>query len=151
MNNSHLDFTIFQYPDANLPLQGWKGQGKAGILAIIPNSETLAEDEAFLANILKAAKLTPLEEQVYLCFLPAKQRINLPALCRQQHIHTVFLFGCDFSSIGIQAELPWYHFLKLGDLTLLRSHALNVIREERAKEKNEKAGALWRALKAKYL
>ncbi|MEL7220522.1 MAG: hypothetical protein AAGJ93_04335 [Bacteroidota bacterium] len=151
MNKSHIDFTIFQYPDANSSLPGWRGTGKAGILVLFPQSESSAEDEAFLANILKAAQLTPLEEQVYLCHLSPQTRLNLPAVCRQHQIHTVLLFGCDLSTIGVQAELPWYHFLKLGDLSLLRSHSLTTIREERAKEKNEKAGALWRALKAKYL
>ena len=151
MNNSHLNFTIFQYPDRSEAAPNWKGRGKAGILVLVPTTDTLEEDEAFLSNILNAAQLTPLEEKVYLLVCAAGQRLALAQLCREYQVHTVFIFGYPLPLLGIQAALPWYHFLRIGELSLLQAHPLHVIREERAKNKNEKAGALWKALKAKYL
>jgi hypothetical protein len=151
LKNSHLNFTIFQYPEEKASPPNWKGNGKAGILVLIPASETLAEDEAFLINILKAAQLTPLEEQVYLLICSPHQRLALAQVCRHHQIHTVLLFGGQLTLLGIQATLPWYHFVRVGELTLLRAHPLKTIREERTQGKNEKAGALWKALKAKYL
>ena len=109
------------------------------------------EDEVFLQNILQAVKIGPLADQVFLASCTATKTLPLAQLAREHQIESILLFGSNPKWAGIQAQLPYYSFTRLGDLSLLRAHSLGQIRQERAANKNENAGALWNALKAKFL
>lgn len=151
MSYNIYDFQLFRIKESKIAPEHWQGAGKSGILVIHSQEKLPEEDLNFLTSILKAAKLSPVEEQVFLLECPAGDHWPLSSICRQHAIHSVFVFGTDLKQLGIQAQIPPYSFTRLGDLSLLRAHALSTIRQERAQNKNEKAGLLWQALKAKYL
>ncbi|MEO0877652.1 MAG: hypothetical protein AAFY48_23880, partial [Bacteroidota bacterium] len=102
-------------------------------------------------NILKAVKLDPLNEQVYLSQCNAQHPLALALVAPKYNVQHVLLFGVEPAWAGIRAQLPYYQFTKLGGFYLLRAHSVTQIREERQANKNENAGALWNALKAKFL
>lgn len=152
MNNSFIDFQLFAFPEGENQKENWQGAGRSGVLILHDEESGLAaEDEAFLKNILQAAKLSPVEDQAYLGSCTATSTLPLATVAREHNIQHVFFFGSDPRWAGIQAQLPYYAFTRLGDLSLLRAHPLRQIREERQANKNQKAGALWNALKAKFL
>jgi hypothetical protein len=146
-----FDFDLFRVNDPNKATQQWQGAGKSGILVVYAAPTLPTEDQDFLSSVLNAVKLTPLEEHIFLLPCPAGAHWPLSRICREHAIHTVFLFGLDPAQLGIRAQLPPYAFTQLGDLSLLLAHPLGTIRTEREANKNEKAGALWQALKAKFL
>ena len=152
MKNSFIDFQIFAFPDTKNQAENWQGAGNSKLLILYDQSEALAEEDlTFLQNILQAVKINSLADQVYLASCTAQQKLPLAQLARQEEIETVILFGSAPEWAGIRALLPYYSFTRLGDLSLLRAHSLTQIRKERAANKNENAGALWNALKAKFL
>lgn len=152
MKNSFIDFQLFAFPEPKNPAQDWQGQGKSNLLVLHNNENELEEeDKVFLQNILQAVKISPLAEQIYLCSCTASKTLPLVPLARKYQVQTVLLFGCDPRWAGIQAQLPYYSFTRLGEVHLLPAHSLVQIRQERAANKNENAGALWNALKAKFL
>ncbi|WP_020539615.1 hypothetical protein [Lewinella cohaerens] len=151
MSSNYFDFRLFRFSEPEKAALVWQGTGKSGILIIYNHSELAAEDRTFLENILKAVKLSPVADHVFLLGCPPGEHWPLSSICRDHAITTVYIFGTPPAQLGIRAELPLYSFTRLGDLSLLRAHALNTIREEREQNKNEKAGLLWQALKAKYL
>ncbi len=151
MSSNYFDFRLFRFSEpGKAPLQ-WQGNGKSGILIIYNHSELATEDRTFLENILKAVKLSPVADHVFLLGCPPGEHWPLSSISRDQAITTVYIFGTPLAQLGIRAEFPPYSFTRLGDLSLLRAHALSTIRKEREQNKNEKAGLLWQALKAKYL
>ncbi len=151
MSSNIFDFRLFRFSDAEKAAQQWQGLGKSGILVIYDQADLPEEDQTFLENILKAVKLSPIVEHVFLLGCPTGAHWPLSRICRDNAIHTVLVFGASPAQVGIRAQLPLYSFTRLGDLSLLRADPLKVIREEREQNKNEKAGLLWQALKAKYL
>lgn len=151
MSSNIFDFRLFRFSEAETAPQAWQGTGKSGILVVYDQAELPSEDKTFLENILKAVNLSPIEEHVYLLACPTGKHWPLSRICRNHGIHTIFIFGVDLSQVGIRAQVPPYTFTRLGDLSLLRTDALKTIRQEREQNKNEKAGLLWQALKAKYL
>lgn len=151
MNNSYIDFDIYRVPEGGTAPTNWSGAGKSGILVISTASDEAEADQAFLESILKAAKLSPLDEQVFSLNCAPEERLPLAQICQLHQVHTVLIFGHPLPLLGVRAQLPGYTFLRLGELSLLRAHSLKIIRSEREQNKNEKAGALWKALKAKFL
>jgi hypothetical protein len=151
LSSKIFDFHLFRFSEAEKALQEWQGFGKSGILVIHDQSELPEEDKTFLENILKAVNLSPVEEHVFLLGCPAGTHWPLSSICRDNAIHTVYVFGTPLAQVGIRAQVPLYSFTRLGDLSLLRADALRTIRQEREQNKNEKAGLLWQALKVKYL
>ncbi len=77
--------------------------------------------------------------------------VSAVALARHLGANTVYGFGVDWSLAGIRAQLPPYQFVRLGEFTFFHAHAIDTIRKDREAKKNEKAGALWNAMKARYL
>ncbi|PSR08552.1 MAG: hypothetical protein C7N36_21820 [Bacteroidetes bacterium] len=151
MPESYLSFDLIGFPASALSPEKRSGKATAGVLVIVTTVNWQPADQAFLESILAAAQLTPLADKTLLLLVQPDDRLDLTSFCRHEAIHTVLLFGHPLPLLGIRAELPWYAFTRLGDLSLLRVHALSTIREEREKNQNEKAGALWKALKAKFL
>lgn len=151
MKSSYIDFQLFASSGHDSGDIQCQGSGKKGILVLHSAPELIEEDREFLTNILKAVQLTPIEENIFLLACPSANNLSLVKLCRAQNIHTVFLFGVPLQQVGIRAQLPDYFFTRLGELYLLKAHEIGVIRTEREQQKNQKAAALWQALKAKYL
>jgi len=151
LSSNIFDFRLFRFSEPETAPQQWRGTGKSGILVIYDQAELPDEDQSFLENVLKAVKLSPVEEHVFLLGCPPGKHWPLSSICRDHAIHTVYIFGTLPAQVGIRAQVPLYSFTRLGDLSLLRADALQVIRQEREQNKNEKAGLLWQALKAKYL
>ena len=151
MSNNYLSFDLVGFPTGKINADKWSGNGTQGILIVVSETELLAKDQEFLENVLAAAKLTPIAEKVILLHCQPEESVDLSSFCRQHDLHTVFIFGHALPLLGIRAQLSWYEFTRLGELSLLRAHALSNIRQDRQQQKNEKAGALWKALKAKYL
>ena len=152
MSSSFLDFQMFAYPEGQNSSNDWQGEGKAGVLILHNYDTTLPEpEENFLSNILKAVKLEPLTDHTYLGCCNAETPVALTQASLKHNIQYVLLFGVDPAWAGVRAQLPYYQFTRLGDLHILRAHSITQIREERQANKNENAGALWNALKAKFL
>jgi len=151
LSSNIFDFRLFRFSEPETAPQQWRGTGKSGILVIYDQAELPDEDQSFLENVLKAVKLSPVEEHVFLLGCPPGKHWPLSSICRDHAIHTVYIFGTLPAQVGIRAQVPLYSFTRLGDLSLLRADSLQVIRQEREQNKNEKAGLLWQALKAKYL
>jgi hypothetical protein len=151
LSESYLSFDLIGFPAGELSTAKRSGKATEGILVIASTPNWQTTDQAFLESVLAAVKLTPLDAKTLLLVVAPDDRLDLTSFCRHQAIHTVLIFGHQLPLLGIRAELPWYVFTRLGDLSLLRVHALSTIREEREKNQNEKAGALWKALKSKFL
>ena len=143
---------MFAYPEGQNSPDNWQGEGKAGVLVLYNTETELPEvDQSFLGNVLKAVKLSPLAEQVFLGNCSQQAPLAVATVAYKYNVQTVLLFGVEPTWAGIRAQLPYYQFVRLGDLHFLRAHPLAQIREERQANKNENAGALWNALKAKFL
>ena len=151
MENFFFDFSLYRIGIPEHAAQAWQGEGKSGILVVHPSPTLPDQDRDFLAGILKAIDLTPLEEHVFILNCPEGTHRPLSRLYREHDLRHVFIFGVDPARLGIRAQLPTYEFTRLGEMSFLLAHPLPVIRAERAAKKNEKAGALWQALKAKFL
>lgn len=152
MKQSLFDFEIFARPELEELQPRMKGQPKARLLVVAAGTKEREEaDQAFLAKVLAAVELAPLEEKVYLLPVRASEKIPLSDLARSLAVDHILLFGTEPQLLGIRAQLPLYQFVKLGELTVFLSHSLQDIEAERQAGKKEKAAALWRALKAKFL
>ena len=139
MSSNIFDFRLFRFSEPETATQQWRGMGKSGILVIFDQIELPEEDQSFLENVLKAVKLSPVQEHVFLLGCPIGTHWPLSLICREHAIHTVFLFGTPAEQVGIRAQVPLYSFTRLGDLSLPRADALKDIRKEREQNKNEKA------------
>lgn len=144
-----FEFDLYQKQSTVNESEVIQGNLNSGILVIAkPSSE---EDLLFLDNILKAVKLTPrLEHSAHLDLL-INDYFPLASWSRRQDVHTVLVFGVPLAQLGIRAQCPQYHFLRLGQLHILHAHSLQQLREERAQQNNKHAGELWQALKTKFL
>ncbi len=153
MNNPFFDFDLLAFPnkaDHQFTIEG-QGQGKILILAYIPQQDK-NEDYAFLENVLKAVNLTPLEDKIHL-LQSANDKINLSLsrLATKMDSKHILIFGLNLKNLGVRADIPKYQFLKLNKLNILLCDSIGLIREERAAKKNQKAAALWQALKTQFL
>ncbi len=147
-----FDFQIFAVTEHDEGHENVKGQASAEVLIIAQVGDNNSIDNlAFLEKVLEAVQLSPMEKKTALLLLQASDQISIAGLSRVKSCHTILLFGIDPSAIGIRAELPYYRFTRVSDLQLLRAHSLDVIRAERAQNNNQKAGALWQALKVYFL
>jgi hypothetical protein len=147
-----LDFDLFSYPTARNGESRLQGSGQRGILIVLAASA--AQEEAnlhFLENILKAAQLSPAAVNTYRLDLEPGNTLTLAACCREHHISDVILFGDWCTQLGIRAKLPAYHFTRLGEVYYLLAHDLEQLRTEREQGQSKHAGALWQALKTRYL
>lgn len=153
MEKHFLNFQLFNYPSKEADNFNTIGQGNSHIL-IISHSELANKqaDKDFIENVFKAAKLSPLETHATLANSDKKDSaLAAIQLAKAVDAHTIIIFGNDLKALGIQAQLPAYQFIELNKMNLLWVHSIQTIREERAANKNEKAAALWQALKQKFV
>lgn len=149
---TYLDFDIIAYPDTDAVSEKLTGEGARRILVAFMTTEAdLEEEKSYLYNVLEAAKLSPIERNVWLLPLPADAGCRLAELCRQLGVQTVLLFGLAPERIGLRAELPPYTPIRLADCTWLSADRLLTIQQARQKGNNQAAGALWAALKQLFL
>jgi hypothetical protein len=147
-----LNFDLFPYPSASECEQHLSGTGKRGILLVL--SAATAKEEVnleFLDSILKAAQLSPAATNTYRLDLSPGDTFALAACCHQRQITDVILFGDWRAALGIRAQLPHYSFIRLGGTHYLLAHDLDQLRREREQGHKQHAGALWQALKIRYL
>lgn len=151
MNEHYIDFDLFAFPDAGSGLEYVAGQGKSRTLVLHNAIDASSENQLFLENVFKAVQMAPLLTHLFLLDVDASGSISAVALARQLGVETVYGFGLDWTQVGIRAQLPAYQFIRLGDVSFLNAHSIDTIRKDREAKRSEKAGALWNAMKAKYL
>ncbi|RME97448.1 MAG: hypothetical protein D6772_10400 [Bacteroidetes bacterium] len=147
-----LDFDLIRYPPPTSPSIAIQGAGHRKVLVVLHGPA--AADEAnidFLENILKAAQLTPTTEQIYRLDLPKGVDFALAPCCRVLNIRDVLMFGDCRAQLGIRAQLPPYTFTRIGEVHYLLAQELDQLRAEREQGRKQHAGALWQALKNRYL
>lgn len=153
MNNRFFNFFLTAYPKGSNTDYTIKGKGTASVLIITHFPEqSKAEDFTFMVNVLKAANLTPVEDKIF--HLQAQKEnidISLANIIRQLDVKNVLIFGLKPEHLGIRASLTPYQFVELSNKYILWGHSIATIREERAAKKNQKAAALWQALKGRFL
>jgi hypothetical protein len=143
-----LGIEIFDFPDVRPVRSEVEGRGASRILVVMAAAvEDRPEEIAYLENIFKAVKLAPLLEHVFLLPVLPGHPVALSALLGFYACDTVLLFGCSPEIAGIRAPLQPYLFTRLANRQYLWSDSLSTIKREREEDKNEKAAALWSALK----
>ena len=153
LNNHFFDFFLTAYPKDDNTNFTIKGKGTASVLIITHfPEESKEEDFTFMANVLKAANLTPIDDKIF--HLQVQKQdvdISLANIIRQLDVKNILIFGFKPQHLGIRAHLTPYQFVELNNKHILWGHSITTIREERAAKKNQKAAALWQALKGRFL
>jgi hypothetical protein len=151
LSEHYIDFDLFAFPDSHSGAQFVVGEGRSGILVLHTAADALSENQSLLENVFKAVQLAPASAQLFVLDVDQVSSVSAVALARHLGANTVYGFGVDWPRVGIRAQLPPYQFVRLGELTFFHAHAIDTIRKDREAKKNEKAGALWNAMKARYL
>lgn len=151
MSEYYIDFDLFAFPDSDSGAKSVVGEGRSGILVLHTAADTLPENLSFLENVFRAVQLAPVSTQLFMLDVDRVSGVSAVALARHLGANTVYGFGVDWPRVGIRAQLPPYQFVRLGELTFFQAHAVDTVRKDREAKKNEKAGALWNAMKARYL
>lgn len=153
MKNHFFDFDLLGFPEQNNTDISVIGKGDASvlILTLFPK-ESKAEDQSFMENVLKAANLTPLEDKIFhLHIINEHINLSLSHIAQRLNVKSVIIFGLKLEQLGIRAQLAPYQFVHINKLHIMWAHSITMIREDRAAKKNQKAAALWQALKGQYL
>lgn len=138
------------FHDEQLTIEG-KGLSGVLILAFFPE-QSKEEDYAFLENVLKAANLTPFEEKIFLLHTKNQNlSLSLSSIAKKANVKHLIIFGLNLPNLGISAQLPLYQFVEINDLKMMFSDPVFVIRKDRENKKNQRAAALWQALKTQFL
>lgn len=106
---------------------------------------------SFLFSILKAAGYTNPEAVIH--FIPVteeKYATDLSSLVRQLEINRVMIFGLSPADLGLRLQLGNYVPVEVNNCWFMIADDLAVIRDEKAAGKSQKAGALWKAVKARF-
>ena len=146
MNNSLFNFQIFQL-DPNegedLKIDG-KNQKKVFILYQDPEEQL--ELRQFLAKVLQAIQID-LDQDTLFINNKHGQKCAASDFIKKYSPQFFLLFGIDPKSIGIQFQLPAYHWIQHQETRFLRADAVAKIYEERQNGGKEMSAKLWRALK----
>ncbi|MEL6355464.1 MAG: hypothetical protein AAFQ37_00880 [Bacteroidota bacterium] len=111
-----------------------------------------SERLTFLTNILKAAGYDQPSQQLHLLALNSNQdEIDLSATIRQLSLEQIIVFGIQPAALGLHFQLAKYVSVKVNHVWFLLADDLAIIQSEKAAGKPQKAGALWKAIKAKFL
>ncbi len=124
----------------NLP-QSLSGQGRKGVLVVLPASEWCdATHRPLLEKILHAVRLD-LEQDAVLIRLQQGEYLPLQAARKRWLVRYVLAFGCAPAEVGLQIEAEPYRPVALGDINFLFAAALPVLQKEVTHKK-----ALWSAM-----
>lgn len=107
----------------------------------------------FLFNVLKAAGYTDPDVEVVLVALEPDTPFDLSTLLLRQSKKTqkIMIFGLQPKVLGLHFNLGKYFPAEVNGYTFLLADDLLTIRDEKAAGSAQKAGALWKSVKAAYL
>ncbi len=146
----YLDFELFASADKQLQSSDLKGKGGRGIFIAYELSSSQKERLDYLNKILAAAKID-MEQDVNILAVPPESSIQLKTTAFNSTPRYVLLFGVKPQQLGLNYVLPTYNPVTYQGTTYLWVDSLASIQEERLAGKNQKAGALWLALKQIFL
>jgi len=110
------------------------------------------ERQTFLNNILKAAGYHQPSEQLHL--LPLQKQnteMDLSKAIRLLNLQQVIIFGVQPATLGLHFQLANYVPVQVNHIWYLLADDLAIIQSEKAAGKPQKAGALWKAIKARFM
>lgn len=143
-----FDFDLIRQPE---PLDIAEGQALAAELVVLFLEGEERKD--FLLNILKAAGYTnPKEEVLFLPLSEGNAAFDLSTLLLRQSKKPrgVLIFGLKASALGLHFNLGNYIPVEVNGVVYLLADDLLQIKNEKAAGNAQKAGALWRAVKATF-
>ena len=145
-----LDFELFASPDKQLQSSDLKGKGDRGIFIAYEADAAEKERLEYLKKILVAAKID-MEQDVTTLAIPSGESILLNTAPFTKAPTYILLFGVQPKQLSLNFQLPTYSPVIYQGTTYLWVDSLGTIQEERLAGKNQKAGALWLALKQIFL
>ena len=144
--NVLLEYEITDLPDTDMSLLVRQGNNARGIL-VITEPVTDPALKPFLEKILRGVQIELDRDALWLSPQPGAAMPPLSKLAHETAFDTVLIFGYDAPQLGLQ--INWQHYAPVPFLskTLLFSHSLSAIMEERARNESTYSGPLWAALK----
>lgn len=144
--NVLLGFEITELPESDSKMLGRQGANARGILIV---SEAVGDPtvKAFLEKVLRAVQIELDRDALWLSPAPETAPPPLSKLMHEFAFDTVLVFGYEAPQLGLQ--INWQHYAPIPFLgkTLLFSHSLPLLMEERARNEKTYSGPLWAALK----
>ena len=142
----------------NIDLIGQPGYAEA-LRQLPPNAvagvETLIvydDDLAFLSRVLNAAGYDDPALQMHLLhWSPDQGDVDLAGLVRHLKIKKAMLFGQSLKGFGLHFKVVDYFPVEVSGCTYLVCPSVETIATAKTKGDNGPAGALWRAVKAKFM
>ncbi len=145
-----LDFELFASPDRQLRSSDLNGQGGRGIFIAYEVDSAEKERLDYLKKILAAAKIEMEQDTMILAVQPGES-LQLDTNAIGAFPKYILLFGVKPKQLSLNFQIPAYQAVTYRDTTFLWVDSLGKIQEERQAGKNQKAGALWLALKQIFL
>jgi hypothetical protein len=109
-------------------------------------------DLAFLSRVLNAAGYDdPALQLQLLAWSPDQGSIDMAGLVRRLKISKVMLFGQELKGLGLHFNVADYFPVEVSGCTYLVCPSVATIAEAKANGDNGPAGALWRAVKTKFM
>lgn len=144
--NVLFEFEITDLPDADMNSLVRQGGNARAILVITEPVEDPAL-KPFLERILRGVQIELDRDALWLSPEPGAAVPPLSTLMRHAAFDTVLAFGYEPAQLGLQ--INWQHYAPIPFLgkTMLFSHSLPLIMEERARNESTYSGPLWTALK----
>lgn len=145
-----LDFELFASPDRQLSTSDLIGQGGRGIFIAYEVDSAERERLDYLKKILGAAKIEMEQDTKTLAVQPGES-LQLDTTAFSAFPKYILLFGVKPKQLSLNFQIPAYQPVTYRETTFLWVDSLATIQEERQAGKNQKAGALWLALKQIFL
>lgn len=150
----YLDFDLIKQPDAS---EEAVHIGSSDLLVIYLDGEGR---KAFLDSILKAAGFDAINEQVSTIRPKAANqdldlsillsRLGADAALSDAKIKRIMVFGVPPKKLGLHFQISNYAPVVVNGKTYLLADDLETIKAEKEAGNTQKAGALWRAVKAAF-
>ena len=145
-----LDFELFASPDRQLRSSDLIGQGGRGIFIAYEADSAEKERLDYLKKILGAAKIEMEQDTMTLAIQPGES-LRLDTTAFHTSPKYILLFGVKPKQLSLNFQMRAYQAVTYRDTIFLYVDSLGTIQEERQAGKNQKAGALWLALKQIFL
>lgn len=145
-----LDFELFASPDRQLKASDLIGQGGREIFIAYEVDSAEKERLNYLKKILGAAKID-LEQDTRSLAVQPGESVQLDSAAFDAFPAYILLFGVKPKQLSLNFQLSAYQPVVYRETTFLWVDSLGTIQEERQAGKNQKAGALWLALKQIFL
>jgi hypothetical protein len=141
-----LDFELINQPEATLDDLSPTAEKK--MLVFYCDG---AERRSFLFAILKAAGYSDPESNIHLVPISEEKCVlDLSSLLRRLEVNQVMIFGLSPKDLGLRLQLGPYVPVMVNNCWFMVADDLAVIRDEKEAGKPQKAGALWKAVKARF-